>query len=67
MANFKLNEIEEERLREAIKAIKVLYGEDVKYKVTYCFTPTGIGDNITIVLTIGEQKIEKDITDYDSW
>ena len=67
MARFELNKIEEERLGEAIKAVKTLYGEDVDYKITYCFTPTGIGDNIRVIIKLGEVVIEKDITDYDSW
>lgn len=67
MASFELNKIEEERLSEAIKAVKTLYGEDVDYKITYCFTPTGIGDNIRVIIKLGEVVIEKDITDYDSW
>jgi len=64
---FELNEKEKESLKEAIDAVKVLYGQDVDYKLTYCFTPTGIGDNITIIIKVGEQKFEKDITDYGSW
>jgi hypothetical protein len=67
MTKFELNEKEEERLTEAVKAIKVLYGEDVKYKVTYCFSYTGIGVNVKVIITFGEMTIEKDITDYDSW
>jgi hypothetical protein len=67
MTKFELNEKEEERLNEAIKAIKVLYGEDVKYKVTYCFTYTGIGVKVKVIIKFGDNTIEKDITDYDSW
>ena len=51
-------------LKEAIDAVKVLYGQDVDYKLTYCFTPTGIGDNITIIIKVGEQKFEKDNLKY---
>lgn len=67
MTKFELNEKEEERLTEAVKAIKVLYGEDVKYKVTYCFSYTGIGVNVKVIIKFGDNTIEKDITDYDSW
>ena len=67
MTKFELNEKEEERLTEAIKSIKVLYGEDVNYKVTYCFTHTGIGVNVKVIIKFGDNTIEKDITDYDSW
>ena len=67
MPAFVLNKTELERLEEAIKAVKTLYGEDVNYKITYCFTPTGIGDNVTVIIKVGEVTIEKDITDYDSW
>lgn len=67
MTKFELNEKEEERLTEAVKAIKVLYGEDVKYKVTYCFSHTGIGVNVRVIIKWGDNTVEKDITDYDSW
>lgn len=67
MTKFELNEKEEETLNKAIQAIKVLYGDEVNYKVTYCFTHTGIGVNVKVIIKFGEITIEKDITDYDSW
>lgn len=67
MAKFELNEKEGETLNTTIEAIKVLYGDDVNYKVTYCFTHTGIGVNVKVIIKFGKMTIEKDITDYDSW
>lgn len=67
MESFSLNETEQKTLGEAIQAIKVLYGDDVNYKITYCFTHTGIGVNVKVIIKFGETIIEKDITDYDSW
>jgi hypothetical protein len=67
MGKFELNEKELETLNETIQAIKVLYGDDVSYEITYCFTYSGIGVNVKVIIKIGEVTIEKDITDYDSW
>lgn len=67
MESFSLNETEQKTLDESIQAIKVLYGDDVNYKITYCFTHTGIGVNVKVIIKFGETIIEKDITDYDSW
>ncbi len=66
MESFSLNEKEQKTLDETIQAIKVLHG-DVNYKITYCFTHTGIGVNVKVIIKFGETIIEKDITDYDSW
>ncbi len=67
MATFELNNNEQELLDKQIKAIKVLYGDKVNYKVTYCFTHTGIGCNVKVIIKWGDMTIEKDITDYGSW
>lgn len=67
MESFSLNETEQKTLDESIQAIKVLYGDDVNYKITYCFTHTGIGVNVKVIIKFGDNTIEKDITDYDSW
>lgn len=65
---FNLNEKEKDNLNKFIEAFKVLYGEDVIYKKTYCFTPTGIGNNIIVIIKAKPNiSIEKDITDYESW
>lgn len=68
MKKFELNEKEENTLNEAKEAIKFLYGDDVKCKITYCFTGGGgIGVQKNVIIKFGEITIEKDITDYGSW
>jgi hypothetical protein len=71
---FELNEVEKKTLNSIYDAIGVIYsGENEnKRKITYCFTPTGIGVHIKVIIKGEDQygfeyKIEKDITDYDSW
>lgn len=67
MADFNLNEVEQKALDKLTQAIKVVYGDDANYKITYCFTHTGIGVNVKVIIKWGNNTIEKDITDYDSW
>lgn len=69
MADFNLNEVEKENEKAVIDAIKVVYGEDINYKIQYLITHTGIGLNVELIVDshkIGI-PIRKDITDYDSW
>jgi len=72
MTEFKLNSKEEDNLLEVISALKVVYGDYSDLKATYIFTPTGIGNNIKVVLKGYKREVkifevEKDITDYESW
>lgn len=67
MTRFEINETEEKTINDTIKAMKTLYGDDVNYKITYCFTSTGIGDNVKIIIKFDDTIIEKDVTDYGSW
>ena len=61
--NFYLNEVEEKRLEKWQKKIKKKHGKYGSF--TFKFTPTGIGNGISVHSDL-ENK-EKDITDYDSW
>ncbi len=61
--DFYLNEVEAKRLEKWQKKIKKKHGKYDSF--TFKFTPTGIGDNITVYNDL--VKKEKDITDYDSW
>lgn len=70
MASFELNEVEKQNQKTLIDSIKVLYGNDVEYKVQYVITHTGIGLNVEVVISSKKRvfiPIKKDITDYDSW
>jgi len=70
MGNFELNELEKENQKTLVDSIKVLYGDDVEYKVQYLISHTGIGLNVKIIIMITKRvflTIEKDITDYNSW
>ena len=70
MALFELNEVEKQNQKTLIDSIKVLYGDDVEYKVQYLITHTGIGLNVQVVIISKKRvfiPIKKDITDYDSW
>lgn len=70
MASFELNEVEKQNQKTLIESIKVLYGNDVEYKVQYVITHTGIGLNVEVVISSKKRvfiPIKKDITDYDSW
>ena len=70
MGNFELNEVEKENQKTVVDSIKVLYGDDVDYKVQYLIAHTGIGLNVKIIITSTKRvflPIEKDITDYNSW
>ena len=60
---FFLNKVEEKRLEKWKKKIKKKYAKYGSF--TFKFTPTGIGDNITVYSNLMDE--EKDITDYDSW
>ena len=67
MRSFELNEKEEKRFLSFYNKKKKEWKKKDPEKIiiiTFCFTPTGIGDNITLKCFDGE---EKDITDYDSW
>ena len=70
MASFELNEVEKQNQKTLIESIKVLYGNDVEYKVQYVITHTGIGLNVEVVISSKKRvfiPIKKDITDYGSW
>jgi hypothetical protein len=70
MGVFELNEVEKENQKTLVDSIKVLYGDDVEYKVQYLITHTGIGINVKIIIMSTKRvflPIEKDITDYNSW
>jgi hypothetical protein len=61
--SFYLNEVEEKRLEKWQKKIKKKHGKYGSY--TFKFTPTGIGNGISVYSYLEDK--EKDITDYDSW
>ena len=70
LMDFRLNEKEQQNLKEVEDAVKVLYGHETHYTRTFCFTPTGIGDNVEVIIKSKEKglfEVKKDITDYDSW
>ncbi len=70
LMEFSLNEKERQNLKEFEDAVKTLYGHETYYIRTFCFTPTGIGDNIEVIIRSKEKglfEVKKDITDYDSW
>jgi hypothetical protein len=70
MGNFELNEVEKENQKTLVDSIKVLYGDDVEYKVQYLISHTGIGLYVEIIITSAKKvflPIKKDITDYNSW
>ena len=70
MGHFELNEVEKENQKTLVDSIKILYGDDVEYKVQYLITHTGIGLNIEVIITSKKRvflPIRKDITDYNSW
>jgi hypothetical protein len=70
MGHFELNEVEKENQKTLEDSIKILYGDDVEYKVQYLITHTGIGLNIEVIITSKKRvflPIRKDITDYNSW
>lgn len=60
---FILSVKEKSKLEEWRSAIKTLYGE--VGKLTYSFTPTGIGDVVKIRSELA--NVEIDLTDYESW
>lgn len=67
MNTFSLNEKEEKTLEDLLKSLDDVYGKLEDRKISYIFTPTGIGVNITVKLKTSKYNIKKDITDYDSW
>lgn len=70
MGYFGLNDVEEENRNTLINSIKVLYGDDVGYKIQYFMSPTGIGIKIEVIITSEKRlflPIRKDITDYNCW
>jgi hypothetical protein len=68
MTAFDLNGLEEERLKEMRAALKVLYGDKMKYKTIFSFEPNGIGSSVTITFVLSDgHRIEKNITDISNW
>jgi hypothetical protein len=61
---FKLTEIEEQRVKEFEAALKEIYGDTGTLK--FIFTPaSGLGYGVEIHSE--KANITKDITDYESW
>lgn len=61
---FKLTEIEEQRVKEFESALKEIYGETGIIK--FIFSPvSGIG--VGVEIHSEKANITKDITDYESW
>jgi hypothetical protein len=60
---FKLNDKELKKLKKWQNAIKKKFGECGNF--VYSFTPTGIGDSISVYSKLLDESI--DITDYGSW
>ena len=63
MSQFSLSDKEKERRDEIFKALKTLYGE--VGVIEYRFTPTGIGNGVSIYSR--KTELEYDLTDMDSW
>jgi hypothetical protein len=69
---FTIGEKEQENLDNILSALLTIYGDYDELKRTYHFTHSGIGIKTKISLVgykdkIKMFKIDKDITDYDSW
>lgn len=60
---FELSKEQIEKLNVWQEAIRVIHGEYGLYE--YRFTPTGIGDGVTVYSHIA--KAELDLTEYDKW
>ena len=63
--NFRLTKKQNKKLREWKEAIKTIYGEYGSY--TYCFTPTGIGDVVTVKSSLVGENYFLDLTDVENW
>lgn len=63
--NFKLNDKEIKNFEKWEKSLPQLQ-KNIKYSFWYKFTPTGIGDAITVGRT-DIPEYDKNITDYDAW
>ena len=61
--SFFLYKEQKERLDEWKKAIKLLHGEYGTFD--YIFTPTGIGDGVTVYSHLA--KVSIDLTDVEKW
>jgi hypothetical protein len=61
--SFELGDSEMEKLKQFQEQVKALYGEYGNY--TFSFTPTGIGNVVKAYSHLA--KIERDLTDIDSW
>ena len=61
--SFELTDAEMQGLKKFQEQVKALYGEYGNY--TFSFTPTGIGNAVEVYSHLA--KIEKDLTDMDSW
>lgn len=61
--NFSFNEKEADSFEEFAEYIKKSTGKHGNY--TFSFTPTGIGNSITVI--DNNSGMKKNITDIDSW
>lgn len=73
---FELNEKEKEKLQKIIEGLSIVYENIDELDKVYQFNTKGIGNTCKVIFTgyvhngCGREeifKIEKDITDYDSW
>lgn len=60
---YELNDKQEKKFRKWKKAIKKVSGEYGTF--TYKFTPTGIGDGVSVFSHITQTEI--DLTDVEEW
>ena len=67
MIEFKLNKVEEERADKFMEKHrhKDVYKGAIGGHISYRFTPTSVGDAVSIKCSICDE--EENITDYNAW
>jgi hypothetical protein len=63
--SFELNDKEQDNLDKILKAYKTMYPDQEYGIIEYRFTPTGIGNGVTVYFKSIDK--EYDITDIESW
>lgn len=62
---FKLSKAQKEKLKDWQESIFKIYGSYGTY--TYCFTPTGIGDMISVKSHLVGPEFPLDLTEVENW
>jgi hypothetical protein len=62
---FELSEKQLSELKEWQEAIHKIYGDYGSY--TYCFTPNGLGESVTVISDFVGDSHPLNLTDIDSW